>query len=177
LIQQQRTLINKIPEIQAALQSLQYLKKQKEQQKPIDLHFQLSDSIFANAEIPPATDDSNDSNTVLLWLGANVMLEYNYDEADALLNKNLNNARITLKSLESDIEFLKDQITISEVNIARLHNYGIALKKQSQQQLQQHRATQQQSSSQPTQQAAGIINAGNASTVTSNRSFAQAAKG
>jgi hypothetical protein len=37
---------------------------------------------------------------------------------------------VNLASLEGDLAFLKDQITISEVNIARIHNYNVQLKKE-----------------------------------------------
>jgi hypothetical protein len=40
------------------------------------------------------------------------------------------NARVNLASLDADVDFLKDQITVSEVNIARVHNYNVALKKE-----------------------------------------------
>lgn len=52
---------------------------------------------------------------VMLWLGANVMLEYSYEEAHELLTKNLGNAKENLEKLEKDLAFLKDQITVSEV--------------------------------------------------------------
>jgi len=58
------------------------------------------------------------------------MLEYNYSEASELLVANLSSARTTLKQLQNDLMYLKDQITISEVNIARLHNYKVSFKKQ-----------------------------------------------
>jgi prefoldin subunit 5 len=120
LVQQQKGLLVKIPDISNALNALQHLMKKEE---VVSCHFELADSVFANAQIKK-------ENSVLLWLGANVMLEYNYEEAEALLTKNLNNAQVNLASLESDLAFLKDQITISEVNIARIHNYNVQLKNQ-----------------------------------------------
>lgn len=42
------------------------------------LDYQLADNIFAKARVKPV-------NTVNLWLGANVMLEYELQEAIALL--------------------------------------------------------------------------------------------
>lgn len=77
------------------------------------------------------------------------MLEYSYEEATALLQKNLavgplvlrvrhshancavvsQNCTSQLSTLNSDLQFLKDQITTSEVNIARVHNYRVKLKK------------------------------------------------
>jgi prefoldin subunit 5 len=87
----------------------------------VSTHFELADSLYANATI-------TNENKVCLWLGANVMLEYEYDEAFELLTKNLKNANINLESLELDLAFLKDQITVSEVNIARVHNFKVQLK-------------------------------------------------
>lgn len=111
----------KIPDISNALQALHHLMRSSGDS--VSCHFELADSVYANAKIEK-------ENKVLLWLGANVMLEYNYEEADALLSKNLTNAQVNLASLEEDLAFLKDQITISEVNIARIHNYNVQLKKE-----------------------------------------------
>jgi prefoldin subunit 5 len=59
------------------------------------------------------------------------MLEYEYEEAMELLSKNLKSAETNLAGLSEELDFLKDQITISEVNLARLHNYSVAQKKNS----------------------------------------------
>jgi hypothetical protein len=53
------------------------------------------------------------------------MLEYPIEEAKQLLSRNLNNATTNMQSLCEDLDYLKDQITTSEVNIARVHNYKI----------------------------------------------------
>ncbi len=42
------------------------------------MDFPLSNTVFAKAKVPPAKH-------VNLWLGANVMLEYDLEEADSLL--------------------------------------------------------------------------------------------
>lgn len=60
---------------------------------------------------------------------ANVMLEYSIDEAEALLKKNLEDSRHALLQLETDLDFLKDQITTTEVNIARVYNYDVRARK------------------------------------------------
>ena len=64
----------------------------------------------------------NSSGKVALWLGANVMVEYTYEEAIKLLGKNLMNAEAKIKETEDDIDFLKDQTTTTEVNLARIYN-------------------------------------------------------
>lgn len=48
---------------------------------------------------------------------ANVMLEYDIDEAQALLEKNLSTATRNLETLENDLDFLRDQFTTTEVSI------------------------------------------------------------
>jgi hypothetical protein len=83
------------------------------------------------------------------------MLEYSYEEGQALLSSNLEVqflsqthvitssislifssfasiqiAERSLSILTSDLAFIKDQITVSEVNIARLHNHNVRLRAQ-----------------------------------------------
>ena len=55
--------------------------------------------------------------TLLLFLQANVMLEYSISEAETLLSKNLNAARKNLAEIEQDLGFLRDQYTTTEVSI------------------------------------------------------------
>ena len=78
----------------------------------------LSDQLYVNAKVP-ATDK------VCLWLGANVMLEYNIDDAENLLQKNLATAESSLEDLANDLCFLRDQITTTEVSMARVYNHDV----------------------------------------------------
>ena len=117
LIQQKRALLGKIPEIKNALNVLKHLEGKT---GDIPTQFELSDAIYVKASI-------TSTDRVMLWLGANVMVEYPIEEAIALLTKNFSSAEINLKELNVDIEFLKDQITITEVNIARIHNYKVQM--------------------------------------------------
>lgn len=48
------------------------------------------------------------------------MLEYDIDEAQALLEKNLSTATRNLETLENDLDFLRDQFTTTEVSILAL---------------------------------------------------------
>ena len=91
--------------------------------KAVDSNFLISDNIWAKAKLP------NDTGKVGLWLGANVMVEYTYPDALALLSKNLSNAQHKLAETEDDYDYLKEQITTMEVNIARTYNQGVANKK------------------------------------------------
>ena len=84
------------------------------------------------------------------------MLEYTLDEADKLLNTNLKSAQDQLERIEEDLEFLRegstrqevypatilwppkngpsppfpwDQMTSTEVSMARTHNYEVTSKR------------------------------------------------
>lgn len=70
----------------------------------------LSDQLYVNAKVPA-------TSKVCLWLGANVMLEYEIDDAESLLTKNLTVAQNNLTELDDDLNFLRDQITTTEVSI------------------------------------------------------------
>ena len=65
---------------------------------------------------------------VCLWLGANVMLEYPRDEAILLLEDNLKNAKAALVTLVDDMGHLRDQITVTEVNMARVFNWDVKVR-------------------------------------------------
>ena len=68
-------------------------------------------------------------DSVHLWLGANVMLEYPLDEALALLQKNLENCEANLKKNREETLTLKDSTTITEVSLARIYNAEVMNKK------------------------------------------------
>ena len=53
------------------------------------------------------------------------MLEYNLDDAEALLERNLSAARKSLETVEEDLSFLRDQTTTIEVNMARIYNWDV----------------------------------------------------
>lgn len=50
------------------------------------------------------------------------MLEYTLDDAEMLLSKNLQTATKNLNQLEIDLDFLRDQLTTTEVSILLLGN-------------------------------------------------------
>ena len=117
----------KIPDIEKCLETIEYLEK-KEKDKPVKVDYMVSNNLWAKAEI-------TSPESVFLWLGANVMCEYKMDEAKVLLNQNLQNAKNQIKKNNMDLEFIKDQMTVCEVNLARIYNEtvrrnAIAKKKQ-----------------------------------------------
>ena len=84
----------------------------------METNFPLSDTVFANANVAKP-------QTVGLWLGADVMVQYTLDEAIALLTRNLETAEHNLNNTLEDLAWLRDQHTVSEVNMARLHNWEV----------------------------------------------------
>ncbi|KAI9579328.1 prefoldin subunit 3 [Glossina fuscipes] len=110
-----RKLKSQIPDLQRSLEMIDVLRKETEER---ETQFLLSDQVFIKTIVPP-------TDTVCLWLGANVMLEYPLDEAEILLKQNMTSAIANLKTVEHDQDFLRDQITTTEVNMARVYNWGV----------------------------------------------------
>ncbi|KAF8259087.1 hypothetical protein EI94DRAFT_1752481 [Lactarius quietus] len=76
---------------------------------PIRTTFELADTLYAEAEL-------EETDTVFLWLGANVMLSYKIPAAIDLLN---------LGNTIEDLEFIREQMTVMEVNTARVYNWDV----------------------------------------------------
>ncbi|KAK9696495.1 Prefoldin subunit [Popillia japonica] len=58
-------------------------------------------------------------------LSANVMLEYSLEDAKQLLTQNISTATKNLGYVEHDLDFLRDQFTTTEVNMARVFNWDV----------------------------------------------------
>lgn len=118
LSQKKLRLKSQIPQITQTLEILRHMQKKKDTTAPMETHFLLADNVYCKASVPP-------TEKVCLWLGANVMLEYDIDDAQALLEKNLSTASRNLETLEEDLDFLRDQFTTTEVNMARVYNWDV----------------------------------------------------
>ncbi|KAG9237846.1 Prefoldin subunit-domain-containing protein [Amylocarpus encephaloides] len=117
---------DKIPDIQKTLDMVQFLKTRKPGSEPLETTFELNDTLFAKAEIPPTEE-------VYLWLGANVMLSYPIDEAEVLLTTRLATAKQNLTNCEEDLDFLREQITTMDVATARVYNWDVTMKRKEKQ--------------------------------------------
>ncbi|KUJ10670.1 Prefoldin, subunit 3 [Mollisia scopiformis] len=115
-------LKDKMPDIQKTLDTVKFLKTRKPGSDPIEATFELNDTLYAKAEIPP-TDE------VYLWLGANVMLSYPIDEAEEILSSQLSAAKRNLANCEEDLDFLREQITTMEVATARVYNWDVTMRR------------------------------------------------
>eukprot|EP00069_Balaena_mysticetus_P005239 bmy_17932T0 len=105
LDEQYQKLKGQIPEIKQTLEILKYMQKKKESTNSLETRFLLADNLYCKASVPP-------TDKVCLWLGA-------------LLEKNLSTATKNLDSLEEDLDFLRDQFTTTEVNMARVYNWDV----------------------------------------------------
>ncbi|KAH7323411.1 Prefoldin subunit-domain-containing protein [Rhizoctonia solani] len=136
LNQRRSGLEEKIPDIKKSLGVVEHLIAQRKPAKGDDdddledededneldkkriTTFELNDTLYAQAEL-------EDTDTVYLWLGANVMLAYKLPEAQELLTSKLSSAQQNLSNVVEDLEFLREQITIMEVNTARVYNWDV----------------------------------------------------
>ena len=116
-------MTEKVPDLEKSLALIQQLLKKKESGESGVARYSLADNIYAKAEL-------DYDGTVNLWLGANVMLEYTYEEAIAFLTKNLDRAKAEADEVEKDLGFVRDQVVTCEVLRSRLFNWDIRRKRE-----------------------------------------------
>jgi len=145
LTQRRRGLEEKIPDIKKTLNMVEFLRDRREGKNvtkgsgagdsddddeleheendggkpvPIKTTFELADTLYAEAEL-------EETDTVYLWLGANVMLSYKIPAAIELLKSKLEAATTSLNNAIEDLEFIREQMTVMEVNTARIYNWDV----------------------------------------------------
>ncbi|UYV81860.1 hypothetical protein LAZ67_20002722 [Cordylochernes scorpioides] len=118
LLHKKKRLKSQVPDAKVSLELLELIRQRQETGESLRTQFVVSEQVLGHAEVGP-------TQQVLLWLGANVMLEYGLEEARQLLAGNLEVASTTLTQLELDLDFLRDQLTITEVNMARVYNWDV----------------------------------------------------
>merc|ERR1711974_441509 len=123
LMSRKRRLKSQLPDITSSLVLINKLRAKRDANEETDTQFLLSDSVYASAKIP-ATEK------VCLWLGANVMLEYSLNDAEELLKKNKESAEKNVQQIAFDLGYLRDQMTITEVTMARLYNWDVKRRKE-----------------------------------------------
>ena len=87
------TYQQKIPEIEKSLTLVKHLKAKQEEGETVVTRYNLADTVYTKAELDV------DSGIVNLWLGANVMIEYTYDEAIDLLSSKEEKAKKDLEDV------------------------------------------------------------------------------
>ncbi|KAL7063677.1 hypothetical protein AAHC03_02017 [Spirometra sp. Aus1] len=114
-LQRKLRLLQQLPDIEKTLDVVKHL---EEKNTNFDVTFEVSDQLFARAHIDRA-------DKVGVWLGANVMLEYNLAEAKEILLSNISAAEVSMADVEETLNYLKEQTTTVEVSMARLHNLNV----------------------------------------------------
>ncbi|KAF4322702.1 hypothetical protein BBO99_00003015 [Phytophthora kernoviae] len=114
----------KIPDTQKDLDTLRHLISKRDEGETLQTQFNLADNVYAKASVDCSI------GKVCIWLGAQVMVEYPYEEALELLEKNVATATEKLEQIETDLSFLRDQIITTEVNIARIFNHDVRRRRQ-----------------------------------------------
>ncbi|XP_953848.1 prefoldin subunit 3, putative [Theileria annulata] len=111
---------DKLPELKDAINTLEKLKKKKESGDKSDIitYFKISDTLYSEARIPY-------TESAFLWLGANTMVEYPIDDAIKLLTDQHDGIELLIDSINLELDWIKRQITCTEITVARLHNYTV----------------------------------------------------
>jgi len=123
LTQKKQNYDLKIPDIEKSLALVKNLLSKKEDGVSITTRYSLADNVYGKAEVDTSVGIVN------LWLGANVMLEYTYEEATDFLTHNLESAREEFKTVKEDLGFVRDQIVTSEVSMTRIFNWDVRRKR------------------------------------------------
>ncbi|KWU44286.1 Prefoldin, subunit 3 [Rhodotorula sp. JG-1b] len=122
-LQRRAGLEEKVPEFERTLEMVEVLQRKKEQGEAFETTFELSDTLFAKGEVDQVEE-------VYIWLGASTMLSYPIPAAHDLLTGKLSSARASLTKVKEDLAFLRDQITVTEVNVARVYNWDVARRRE-----------------------------------------------
>ena len=126
LVENRKALRAKIPDISASIDVVRMLQERAATDgadTPFSTYFALADQVHAKASIHPR-------GTVSLWLGANVMLEYSYEEARTLLETQHANAVTKVEETTEELDILREQAIITEVNMARALNWDVVRRRQ-----------------------------------------------
>ena len=109
----------KIPDLEKSLSLVKLLQKKQQEGTTTTTRYNLADNVYGKAEVDCS------SGIVNLWLGANVMLEYSYEEAIEFLAPKLEEAQKESKIVDDDLAFVRDQIVTSEVSMTRIFNWDV----------------------------------------------------
>ncbi|OAV87851.1 hypothetical protein PTTG_04747 [Puccinia triticina 1-1 BBBD Race 1] len=122
-LQKQLGFEEKIPELERTLEAVELLQLKKEANESLETHFELADTVYTSAVVEPVEE-------VYLWLGANTMLAYPLSEARELLKNKIESAKLKLEEVSEEQAYLRNQITTTQVNIARVFNWDVKRRKE-----------------------------------------------
>eukprot|EP00949_MAST-11_sp_MAST-11-sp1_P003166 g3166.t1 len=113
-----------IKALHKSLKALQKLKDYKAEGETFTTDFPLADNVYAKAHVDPSAKP-----VVCLWTGANVMVEYSHDEAEVVLKDQLAKKEKKHADMEATIGFIHKQTITTQVNIARVYNESVVMKR------------------------------------------------
>lgn len=115
----------KVPEITQTLDMVKVLieRNKENPDEEVLVNYSLCDTVYAKAKIPSSVGKVN------LWIGASTMVEYTYEEALKLLENQLVQTHAKINELNEDLYHLRGSSITVEVNMARLFNYSVKMKK------------------------------------------------
>lgn len=122
LAMREMRIAEKIEEISKSIDAISHLASHPNDE--LTVQYELGDTMFASARLPAGTK-------VNLWLGANVMLEYELEDAKNLLGEKLVDNKAALAKIKHDQMFVREQITVLQVSTSRLVNHIIESRKKS----------------------------------------------
>ncbi|GAA5840350.1 hypothetical protein JCM11251_006702 [Rhodosporidiobolus azoricus] len=122
-LQRRLGLEEKVPELERTVEMVEVLIRKKEQEEAFSTTFELADTLYAKGKV-------EDVDEVYIWLGASTMLSYPLPEALTLLTGKLSAARQSLANVRDDLGWLKEQMTVTEVNVARVYNWDVARRRE-----------------------------------------------
>ncbi|KHN84306.1 putative prefoldin subunit 3 [Toxocara canis] len=122
MLTQKERVSSRMPDLKCSLEMLDVIEQKAAENKPLDVAYLLSDEVYTRMT-------AKKLDTVYLWLGANVMVEFTIEEARKVLQESYDQAAAAVDELEKELDFVRDQITTTEVNIAHVHNYGVHMRK------------------------------------------------
>jgi prefoldin subunit 5 len=121
-------LESKVSDLESALETLEFLHTDNTGELQLlgelETRFELCDGVYARAVI-----DRQSLKTVFLWLGAKTMVEFSCEEAKALLERNLDLARKSVRELKEQLNTVRSEIVTAEVNMSRLYNAEVELRR------------------------------------------------
>mmetsp|Transcript_1586 Transcript_1586/g.2455 ORF Transcript_1586/g.2455 Transcript_1586/m.2455 type:complete len:190 (-) Transcript_1586:120-689(-) len=130
LLQSHSRSMSKMPEIEKNLEVIEFLQENgkadlsAETSESINVTFPFGDTLHIDCQL-----EKSSSSPLGVWLGANVMVEYSCDEAKELLMRNQSRLRTNIQNTTTDIAFVREQIIVLEVNMARVYNHDVQRRK------------------------------------------------
>ncbi|XP_068147255.1 prefoldin subunit 3 [Drosophila tropicalis] len=126
-MQLEHNYTNQTIRIETAKSNLQLVGKFMKDKTEFEAKFHPAIGVFTTVIIPPL-------EKVTLLVGSDVFMEFELKDAEKHLIKQIKDLVQQLKAFEHDIEYLREMMTITELNISTLYKYSLQQPKKRQKQ-------------------------------------------